>query len=377
MRIVVATDSFKGTLTSRQAGDAIAAGIHRVHPDDQVIVVPVADGGDGTADALLAALGGRSITSTVPGPLMTPVNAAFAILPDANRAVIEMAAASGLTLLAPKNYGPLRTTTYGTGRLITAALSEGCRSIMVGVGGSATVDGGCGAAQALGVRFLTADGHPLPDGLGGGQLDRIERVDLTNRDPRIDECEIQVLCDVNNPLCGSNGAARVFGPQKGAGQPDVDVLDRNLAHLADVIRRDLDIDVADVPGAGAAGGLAAGLMAFLDARLVPGVDVILDLVGLIDRLPGADLVVTGEGRLDAQSMMGKVVSGVAARAARLRIPTIAIAGCLGHDADQCLDILEAVYPVTESPPDKLPSTAEATRALTDRTAKVFAQRPHP
>lgn len=372
MKIVVATDSFKGTLTSPQAGEAIAAGIRRVTSDAEVVIVPVADGGEGTVEAVLAAAGGRRVTATVAGPLLVPTQAAFAVLPDADRAVIEMASASGLTLLDPKDYDPLRTTTYGTGQCIVAALAQGCRRIAVGVGGSATVDGGCGAAQALGVRLLTADGSLLPPGIGGGQLDRIEHINLTTRDPRIAECQIEVLCDVTNPLCGPNGTAAVFGPQKGATPQQVGQLDRNLAYLADVIQRDLGLQVAHLPGAGAAGGLAAGLMAFLDASLVPGVDAVLDIVDLGGHLIGADLVVTGEGRLDAQSLMGKVVSGVAARAKKAGVPTIAIAGCLGPDADQCLEILKAFYAVCEAPLTVLPDAAEAALRLTEQTAQVVA-----
>jgi glycerate kinase len=374
MKVVIATDSFKGTLSSRQAGRAIAGGIRRVLPHTGIVVIPVADGGEGTAEALLSALGGRWETATVSGPLGAPVEARFAILADANRAVIEMAAASGLTLLRPDEYDPLRTTTYGTGELITAALDQGCRELSIGVGGSATVDGGCGAAQALGVRFLAADGKELPAGLGGRGLDRIAHLDLTRRDPRIAENTIRVLCDVTNPLCGPAGAARVFGPQKGASAPQVRLLDENLAHLAGVIRQDLGIDVCDVPGSGASGGLGAGLMAFLGARLVSGIEAVLDAVNLNEHLANADLLVTGEGRLDAQSMMGKVVAGVAARAKAAGVPVIAIAGTIAPDAGAGLELLQASYAVAESTTGELPTADEAARQLTHRTAEVFAQR---
>ena len=334
MKIVIATDSFKGTLTSLQAGRAMADGIRRVMPEAKVVVLPVADGGEGTVEAILEARGGRRETARVKGPLGDPADAAFGILPDGNHAVIEMAAASGLTLLEPDRYDPLNASTYGTGQLITAALDHGCRDLLVAVGGSATVDGGCGAAQALDVRFLTADGTPIKPPIGGGQLDEINRIDLTNRDPRIAKTQITVLCDVTNPLVGPNGAARVFGPQKGADPQQVEQLDRNLAHLAAIIQQDLGIDIRDLPGAGAAGGLAGGLAAFTSASLTRGADTVLDLLALDDHLEGADLVVTGEGRLDAQSRMGKVVSGVATRARSAGVPVIAIAGSASTDADQ-------------------------------------------
>lgn len=374
VKIVIATDSFKGTLSSRQAGQAIAAGIGQVLAGAETVVVPVADGGEGTAEALLSAAGGRWETATVSGPLGAPVEARFATLADANRAVIEMAAASGLTLLRPDEYDPLRTTTYGTGQLITAALDRGCRELSIGAGGSATVDGGCGAAQALGVRFLASNGSELPPGLGGGGLGRIAHLDVTRRDPRIAESTIRALCDVTNPLCGPAGAARVFGPQKGASAPQVELLDENLAHLAAVIRQDLGIDVCNVPGSGASGGLGAGLMAFLGARLVSGIEAVLDAVSLNEHLTDADLAVTGEGRLDAQSMMGKVVAGVAARAQSAGVPVIAIAGTVAPDAGAGLELLQASYAVAESTTGELPTADEAARQLTRRTAEVFAQR---
>jgi glycerate kinase len=372
MKIVIATDSFKGTLSSSQAGRAIANGVRRGLPQAELAVLPVADGGEGSVEAILQARGGRRESAQVNGPLGGAVDATFGILPDGNVAVIEMAAASGLTLLEPAQYNPLIASTYGTGQLIAAALDHGCRELLIAVGGSATVDGGCGAAQALGVRLMTANGTPMEKRVGGGQLDRIDRIDLDGRDPRIAACAITVLCDVTNPLCGPNGAATVFGPQKGASAPQVEQLDRGLAHLADLIRRDLDIDVRDLPGAGAAGGLAAGLMAFVGAKLARGAETVLDLAGIDAHLAGADLAITGEGRLDAQSIMGKVVSGVAARARSAGVPVIAIAGSASPDADKCLQVLDAYYAVSDSPPSAL-TTSEASHQLTDCAAAVIAE----
>lgn len=376
VKIVVAADSFKGTLSSLEAGRAIADGICQVTPDAEVVVLPVADGGEGTVEAVLYACGGRRETVRVTGPLGDPVEADFALLPGGNRAVIEMAAASGLTLLKPDRYDPMAASTYGTGQLLLAAVDHGCRDLTIAVGGSATVDGGCGAAQALGVEFLAVDGSTLPGPMGGGLAGRIDRIEMGRRDPRLPACNVTVLCDVTNPLCGDDGAARVFGPQKGADADQVEQLDRNLAWLASVIQRDLDIDIRDEPGAGAAGGLAGGLVAFAGARLARGVETILDLADIDKHLVGADLVVTGEGRLDAQSMMGKVVSGVAARARKAGVAVIAIAGCASADAVRCLGLVEAYYVVADPPPGTLPAPTEAARLLVQRAAQVFRERTH-
>ncbi len=374
VNIVIATNSFKGTLTSSEAGRAMADGIRRVLPGAHVVVVPVADGGEGTTGALLHACGGRRHSVRVDGPLGDPVEAELALLGDGGRAVIEMAAASGLPLVPPDRRNPLRASTYGTGQLIIAALEIGCREILVGAGGSATVDGGCGAAQALGVRFLAADGRVIDPPMGGERLGDVQRIDLTHRDPRIRETTVTVLCDVNNPLCGPNGAARVFGPQKGADAEQVESLERNLTHLADVVRRDVGVDLRNMPGAGAAGGLAGGLAAFAGARLTPGADAILDLVRFDDCLHGADLVITGEGRLDAQSMMGKLVGVVAARARAARVPTLVIAGSVGPGADLCLALVESYHAVLDQSQASVPTAAEAAALLIHRTAQVLAER---
>jgi len=284
-----------------------------------------------------------------------------------------MAAASGLTLLEPREYDPLRATTYGTGKLIAAALDRGCGRIMVGAGGSATVDAGCGAARALGVRFPSADGTDLTSPLGGGQLGMIERIDLSRRDPRLQEACVTVLCDVTNPLCGPNGAARVFGPQKGADAAAVRLLEANLEHLAAVIQRDLGVAVRSLPGGGAAGGLAAGLHAFLGARLARGIDAVLDAVGFDRHLRGADWVITGEGRLDAQSGMGKVVGGVVERARTAGVRVMVLAGQVAAGAEAArIEGLHAVHGAYDAPPTILPGAGEAAARLTQRAAEAFA-----
>ena len=371
-RIVVATDSFKGTLSSLQAGRAIRAGVLRIWPDAEVVVIPMADGGEGTVEAVLTGAGGRACEIRVSGPLGEPVTAVFGLLHDGRTAVIEMAASSGLSLVPVDRRDPTRTSTFGTGRQMAAAMDAGATRLLVGIGGSATVDGGCGAAQALGVRFLAVDGSVLPPGLAGGDLDRIARIDISRRDPRLDHVEVTVLCDVTNPLCGPQGAAEVFGPQKGATPEQVSRLDRNLLHMARVIESDLGVAVADMPGAGAAGGLGAGLVAMAGAKLRSGVESVIRLTRLSDRIRGADLVITGEGRIDAQSLMGKAVSGVARCARQAGVRVVAVVGSAGPGAEQCLSILNGIY-AASGPEEPVPRTPEhAMRLLTDRTARQLA-----
>ena len=323
VRIIAAPDSFKGSLTAATAAECMARGVKNVLPDAEVLQVPLSDGGEGLVDALLAAAGGTVLTKKVQGPLGEPVEARFGLLKN-GVAVIEMAAASGLLLLPEGKSNPLLTTTYGTGELIRAALDLQCRRILLGVGGSATNDGGAGMAQALGYSLLDQAGRELPP--GGQFLANLDRIDTGGADRRLRETEFIVACDVTNPLTGENGASRVYGPQKGATPAMAAVLDAALRHLAAIIRRDLGIDVENVPGAGAAGGLGAGLMAFADAKLVPGIELVLDAVNFNGLLDGADLVLTGEGSLDAQSFSGKVPVGVAAQASRRGVPVLAFAG---------------------------------------------------
>ena len=286
----------------------------------------MADGGEGTVSAMVSATEGRLLKATVTGPLGEQVEAEFGVLGDGQTAIIEMAAASGLELVPPDKRNPMLTTTFGTGELIRAALDAGCRKIIVGVGGSATVDGGAGMAQALGARFLDADGKPI--GPGGGSLAALKAIDLSGMDARLSDARIEVACDVDNPLTGPKGAAAVYGPQKGATPEMARQLDSNLEHLAAVVRSDLGLDVEQLPGAGAAGGIAAGLVAFLAAELRPGIDIVIESAGLEEKMKGCDLVITGEGKLDSQTAHGKAPVGVARLAAGLGIPVMAFAGCV-------------------------------------------------
>lgn len=353
MRIIIAPDSFKESLSAPEVCEAIAAGIHDAMPDAEVVSLPLADGGEGTVKAMVQATGGSLMTTRVSGPLGEPVDAQWALLgesPDTRRtAVIEMAAASGLPLVPPERRNPLLTSTYGTGQLVCAALDAGARRIILGIGGSATNDGGAGCAQALGIRFLDSAGGPLPAGLSGGRLDGIQSIDTSGRDRRLSDTEVLVACDVDNPLCGPRGASAIYGPQKGATPQMVLQLDGNLKHLSEVIRRDVGKDVGGLPGAGAAGGLGAGLVAFADAALRRGIEIVIEAAGLKRRMVGIDLVITGEGRLDAQSMMGKVIHGVGRLAREADIPVIAICGSIGPGAERSLDVLTAYFSIVDRP----------------------------
>ncbi|WP_258360095.1 glycerate kinase [Moorella sulfitireducens] len=331
-RIVIAPDSFKESLDAPAVAAAIAEGIKRVFPQVETITVPMADGGEGLTTTLVAATGGRIITTTVTGPLAQPVQAAWGILGDGATAVVEMAQASGLPLVPREKRNPLFTTTYGTGELIRRALDAGCRRLIVGIGGSATNDGGAGMAQALGVKLLDARGDDIRPGAAG--LEALARIDTGSLDPRVKETEILVACDVDNPLCGPRGASAVYGPQKGATPEMVPRLDAALARLADIIERDLGKDVRELPGAGAAGGLGAGLVAFLDATLRRGIELVMEAVNLDGILAaGADLVITGEGEINHQTAFGKVPAGVARVAGKYGIPVVALVGSIGDGAN--------------------------------------------
>lgn len=346
VRVVIAPDAYKENLPAPEVAAQIEAGFRQVFPHWDYRQVPMADGGEGTVDALIVATGGRRIECTVSGPRGTPVQAFFGMTGDGRTAVIEMAAASGLALLPPAQRAPLQTSTAGVGELILAALDAGARHLILGIGGSATNDGGAGMAQALGVRLL--DAHGLPVGPGGGALAALAHVEVDGLDPRLPHCRIEVACDVDTPLVGSTGASAVFGPQKGATPAMVAQLDANLQHYADVLQRALGVRLHTLPGAGAAGGLGAGLVAFLGAQLCPGVELVAQALGLEAAIAQADLVITGEGRLDGQSARGKTPVGVAQLAQRHGIPVIAIAGSIGHAAAQLhghgIDAMFAVVP---------------------------------
>ncbi len=326
MRVLVAPDKFKGTLSAEQAANAIAAGWRRADPKASVETIPMADGGEGTLDALVAAMGGELFTEEVTGPLGDPVRSDFAVVDSANGplGVVEMAGASGLALVAARRRDPRRASTFGTGQLILAVCGKGVRRVLVCIGGSATNDGGAGMAKALGVRLLDARGFEIRP--GGAALLDLARIDLTELDPSVRRVDFVVASDVDNPLVGPVGASFVYGPQKGATDEDVAVLDSALRHFAAVVYRDLGVDLRDVPGAGAAGGLGAGLIAFLGAKLRPGVDVVMDAVGLRERMEGAGVVVTGEGRFDEQSLHGKVPDGLLRVGGEFRVPVVILCG---------------------------------------------------
>lgn len=328
MKVVIAPDSFKESLCAAQVAAAIARGWAQVYPDAELVLRPMADGGEGTVDVVLAALGGERRSTPVCGPLGAPVEAHWGLLPD-GRAVIEAAAACGLHLLEPAERDVCRASSRGLGELLMAAIDAGVTRIVVGLGGSACNDGGAGMLQALGVRLLDARGDELEP--GGAALIGLDRIDLRYLDKRLQQVQVQVAVDVNNPLCGPGGASAVFGPQKGASADQVRLLDAALAHFADCAAQTLGQDSRDQPGAGAAGGLGFALKAFLAAAFCPGVELVARVTGLADALQGADLLITGEGRLDSQSLHGKTPIGVARIARQAGVPVVALAGSLGLD----------------------------------------------
>lgn len=332
MKIVLAPDSFKESLTAAQVCQAMKRGILQVTQTAKIVSIPMADGGDGTMDALVSATGGQKITVKVTEPLGQIVPAQFGLLPDGKTAVIEMAQASGINYVAPNRRLPetiLQASTFGTGELIKAALDQGAQKLIIGLGGSATNDGGAGMAQALGVTFLNSDNHKIESKIGGGDLSKIAHLKINKLDPRLQKTQIILASDVTSPLVGHNGASYVFGPQKGADEKTVKKLDNNLQHYADIIAADLGKQVATLPGSGAAGGLGAGLLAFTNAKLEPGFSIIAKEVKLAEKLQGADLVLTGEGSTDGQTKFGKTPFGVAKLAKQQHTPVISLAGSLG------------------------------------------------
>ncbi|KLV06241.1 glycerate kinase [Photobacterium aquae] len=344
MKIVIAPDSYKESLTAMEVATAIEAGFREVLPDADYHKLPMADGGEGTVQSLVDATGGTIINHPVTGPLGEQVDGFYGLLGDGRTAVIEMAAASGLHLVSPAQRNPLKTTTFGTGELIKAALDKGVEHIIVGIGGSATNDGGIGMAQALGIRLLDTNGEVV--GFGGEALSRIASIDMAGLDPRLATVRLEVACDVDNPLCGPKGASQVFGPQKGATPEMVAQLDANLAHYAAIIKAQLGRDVKEMAGAGAAGGMGAALLGLLNASLRPGIEIVMDAVNLTDIVADADLVITGEGRIDSQTIHGKTPIGVARTAKKFHLPVIGIAGCLAADCDAVYDHgIDAVFSV--------------------------------
>ena len=374
MRIVIAPQSFKGSVSGPEAARAIQEGILRVFPKAETVLVPVADGGDGTLDALVEATSGQTFASRVNGPLRQRVQARWGVMGDCKTAVIEMAQASGLALLPYKDRNPRHTSTYGTGQLIKRALDRGYRRIIVGMGGSATNDGGVGMAWALGARFYDSKGLPLTP--GGAALSRLASIDVLGLHPALKRAEIIAASDVDNPLCGPEGASAVYGPQKGANANTVRILDKALERYASVVRESLGIDVAERPGAGAAGGLGAGLMAFCDGQVRSGIDIVCQVLDFDARLQGADLVITGEGRLDASTVYNKAPVGVARRASALGIPVIALAGSLGRGFEAVYDHgISAAVCIVDRPLSMRVSVARTSELLTaaaERAMRLLA-----
>ncbi|MFD0673449.1 glycerate kinase [Cohnella sp. GCM10027633] len=370
MRIVVAPDSFKGSLSAKQVCQAIEEGIKNVIRGAEVFHLPMADGGEGAIESLVFAQGGTVREAVVRDPIGRDVKASYGVLADGRTAVVELAQASGLPLLAGAERNPLIASTYGTGQLISRCLDEGYRNILLGLGGSGTNDAGTGMLRALGVRFLDENGDPLLD--GGGSLGALKTIDASAIDSRIAETTITCITDVRNPLCGETGASRVFGPQKGASEADVATLDAALATFAEVVRGQLGVDIADVPGAGAAGGAGAGAMALLGAKLRPGFDMLADRYGFDERIAGADLVITGEGRLDAQTESGKVVSGVCARAAKQGVPVVALCGSVSLTArDMDALGLAGAMSIVGGPCELSEAVAHAYEWTRDRTEQLM------
>lgn len=344
MKVVIAIDSLKGSLSSMEAGTAIKDGILAAKPDAEVIVKPLADGGEGTTDALIEGMNGERIDLTVTGPMHTPVDAYYGYLKDTNTAVMEMASAAGITLVPDSEKNPLLATSYGVGEMINDAIQRGCRNFIIGIGGSVTNDGGIGMLKALGVRFL--DENDEDAGEGGQALAKVARIDVSGMNPLLKECHIQVACDVNNPLCGENGSTYVYGPQKGVTEDMKKTLDEAMAHFARVTSETLENDYMNTPGAGAAGGLGYAFLAYTGAALTPGIELILDAVGLEEELSGADVVVTGEGRLDFQTAMGKAPVGVARLAKKYNAKVIAFAGSVTKEATACnKEGIDAFFPI--------------------------------
>ncbi|WP_201188788.1 glycerate kinase [Pseudomonas fluorescens] len=369
MKIVIAPDSFKDSLSAQGVADAIALGLTGVWPDAQLVKCPMADGGEGTVESILAACEGQLRRTSVRGPLGTPVDAAWGWLPQSLTAIIEMAEASGLQLVAPGQRDACVSSTYGTGELIRAALDAGAQRVILAIGGSATNDGGAGAMQALGVKLLDAREQTLAP--GGLALAQLARIDLSELDPRLARVRFDIAADVNNPLCGPHGASVIFGPQKGASPSQVEQLDRALGHFADQCAQVLKSDVRDEPGSGAAGGLGFAAKAFLGAQFKAGVEVVAELVGLSEAVKGADLVITGEGRFDAQTLRGKTPFGVARIARQHGVPVIVIAGTLGEGYQALYEHgIDAAFALTSGPMTLEQACTEAPRLLAERASDI-------
>jgi glycerate kinase len=346
MKVVAAIDSYKGSVSSQEAGEAAKKGVLNVYKDAEVKVMTLADGGEGTVEALVDGMNGEYERAEVTGPLGERVESTYGMIPQKSLAVIEMAAAAGLPLVPMEKRNPLLTTSYGVGQLIRHAMEKGCRKFIIGIGGSATNDGGVGMLQALGFSFKDKNGKEI--GFGGEKLMDIEIIDPSGADPLLKECEFNIACDVNNPLCGDIGASAIYGPQKGATPEMIEFLDKALGKFAAATKKYMGNDFADYPGSGAAGGMGFGFLSYLNVSLRPGIEIVLDTLDMDSALEGADILITGEGRIDRQTAMGKAPAGAAARAKKYGLKVIGIAGCTTDDAYLCNDKgIDAIFDVTD------------------------------
>ena len=346
MKILVAIDSYKGSMTSMTAGNAAAVGIKRVFPDAEVVVKPIADGGEGTVESLVQGLCGKLKSVTVKNPLGKDISAEYGIINDT--AIIEMSAASGIALIKKEELSPMNTTTYGVGQMIFDAVKNGCRNFIIGIGGSATNDCGIGMLQALGFVFLDKNGNSV--GFGAKYLSEIESIDDSGVDSVLKDCKFNIACDVTNPLCGNNGCSEIFSPQKGATPEEVKIMDLGMVHFSETVKKYFSKANPDFPGSGAAGGLGFAFMTFLDAHLQSGIELILDKIGIENEISDSDLVITGEGKIDSQTIMGKAPIGIARLAKKYKKPVIAFSGCVSRDANICNSYgIDAVFPIVRTP----------------------------
>ncbi|WP_428910062.1 glycerate kinase [Niallia sp. Krafla_26] len=367
MKIIIAPDSFKGSLTSLEVSLAIEKGIKKAFPQAETILVPVADGGEGTMDSLVAATNGHNVEVTVRGPLLNPVQASYGVLGDQETCVIEMASASGLTLIEPEQRNPLLATTYGTGELIKKALDNGCKKFILAIGGSATNDGGIGMLQALGMRLLDATGNEV--GNGAAELERIVEIDEQNFDPRIKDCQFFIASDVQNPLIGPKGASYVFGPQKGADESMVAFLDSSLSKWADLVERKTGVRLHDQAGAGAAGGLGGAFQAFFPSSTTRGIDIVVEYTGLEEKMNGAACVFTGEGQIDFQTASGKTPMGVAQVAKKQGIPVFVLSGSIGKGIHELYQYgITSIHSIVNTPMDLQEAINRASK-LVETTAE--------
>ena len=371
MKIVIAIDSLKGSLSSMEAGHAIEQGIRNVLPETKVLVKPLADGGEGTTEALVEGLGGDMVQVQVHGPLETPVNAAYGLIRESNTAIMEMAAAAGIILVG-KDKRPLDATTYGVGEMIRDAITRGCREFIIGIGGSATNDGGIGMLTALGYEFLDAEGKPA--GIGAGALYKVAKICDDKVMPELKDCHSRIACDVTNPLCGENGSTYIYGPQKGVTVELRDELDHAMGAYAQVVKAYNGTDYAKTPGAGAAGGLGFAFLSFLSGELLPGIELVLNAVEMDKAMEGADLVFTGEGRLDYQTAMGKAPVGIAKMAKKHGAKVIALAGAVIEGAQECNEQgIDAYFPILRQVVtlDEAMDPATARKNMVETTEQVM------